>query len=999
MDPTLLAQALAILLAGAPTLLGKLGEKAAEKAAEKAGEGLAAEVWRRLRSADGRGRVEQAAEDLAAEPEDDWERRNLALQIERLLQSNADLARTLHELVPKAAGGGYQVVASGEAMVAQDGSVVARQVAVGRDVHGNVIQLFVDSGVMSRPEIRQLLRLEERPSDAELEAATDAYLRHLYEMHRYLELRGMGITDQVALKLPLLDLFVPLEARVATPEGEAWRTEERLAGRRPSQEEIDAMGERGKPHQVLDLLDRGDGLVVLGDPGAGKTTLLKFLAVTLASGQGGELGLGERLPVMLPLSAYARSLAQGEVTLDAFAARYYRELGVDLPLDAMLERALSQGRALLLFDGLDEVRDTGHRRKVVDRVRRFFALHRSAGNKFVISSRIVGYREVRPQADGLEECTLVDFGADEIETFVDRWVAAIERAAGGGEASERRAATEKRELLAAVRRSPGVRTLASNPLLLTILALMKRGGVSLPERRVDLYQNYVETLIKHWNLARSLDGPAQQVPDLHETLKVLAPLALWMHETSPGVGLVPEAKVRRRLEEIYTERGAEDPAASARAFLRDVRDHACLLLDRGGRQYGFIHLTFQEYLAAVALARRGQIDPAPVIEALVEQVDEAPWHEVARLTVGVLGLVQGRDEAADAVVRALAEAGEPGAGITLAGQAVADVWPGGVTDTCRREIRDGLLTALSNDREVSPPVRAAAGDALAAVGEARREVIKVDAMQFCWVPAGPFRMGGDQLSAEKPIHTVELGEFRMGRFPVTVGQFEEFLTSQGHLDAENRPGIEDDPANRPIRAVSWHEARDFCAWLTERWRKKSWLPEDWWVRLPSEAEWEKAARGGSQIPAQPVMSLVGDWQRPEVLQDNDLPERDYPWGERFDSNRSNGEDTEINTTNAVGCFPGGRSACGCEEMSGNVWEWTSSLWGKGFGTPEWTYPYRVDDGRENAEAPDEVLRVVRGGSFVNGQQDLRCASRNRSDPNDRYNLIGFRVVLAPFSGL
>ncbi len=158
-------------------------------------------------------------------------------------------------------------------------------------------------------------------------------------------------------------------------------------------------------------------------------------------------------------------------------------------------------------------------------------------------------------------------------------------------------------MLAAVQRDPGVEQLAANPLLLTILALMKRQGITLPERRVELYEKYVETLLRHWNLARGLDRPPAPDLDVLETLRILAPLALWMHETSPGVGLVKQAALQRKLEGIFREREAADPEKATRQFLEDVRTHAGLLLERGAREYGFIHLTFQEYLAAVALAQ------------------------------------------------------------------------------------------------------------------------------------------------------------------------------------------------------------------------------------------------------------------------------------------------------------------------------------------------------------------------------------------------------------
>ena len=256
----------------------------------------------------------------------------------------------------------------------------------------------------------------------------------------------------------------------------------------------------------------------------------------------------------------------------------------------------------------------------------------------MLTSRIVGYPEVRPKSvEGLAECTLTDLEDEEIQEFVGKWTKALERAAlGQGRVAAFEAERERNELLSAVRRNPGVRALAVNPLLLTILALMKRQGITLPERRIELYQKYVETLLKHWNLARSLAGRVGRDVDVIETVRILAPLALWMHRTSPGVGLVPKAGLRRELEEIYRVRGHADPERAARDFLDDVREHASLLLDRGGNQFGFIHLTFQEYLAGVALAQRGQQDIGPVVRELAAHIGDDTWHEVNLLTIGYL---------------------------------------------------------------------------------------------------------------------------------------------------------------------------------------------------------------------------------------------------------------------------------------------------------------------------------------------------------------------------
>ena len=344
----------------------------------------------------------------------------------------------------------------------------------------------------------------------------------------------MGATDQVALKLPLLELYVPLRARPELPEGEAWTKELRVAGRKLSREEAAEVGERvGEARAVVELLKETDGVIVLGDPGAGKTTLLKYLALRYATGAGERLGLGRRLPVLVPLSAYATALADEDIRLDDFVVGYHRKLGLDLPVRDLVEGALGAGEALLLLDGLDEVKERATRRVVMDRVVDFFAAHRRTGNKFVFTSRIVGYRDVRPSVEGLAECTLVDFDDDDIEAFVEKWTEAIERAARGTTAVAASEAAEQRaELRQAIERNPGVRGLAANPLSLTILAVMKRQGMMLPDRRVELYDRYVATLLKTWNLSRGLGRPPARNLDVPETLKVLAPLALWIRMAS-----------------------------------------------------------------------------------------------------------------------------------------------------------------------------------------------------------------------------------------------------------------------------------------------------------------------------------------------------------------------------------------------------------------------------------------------------------------------------------
>jgi formylglycine-generating enzyme required for sulfatase activity len=353
---------------------------------------------------------------------------------------------------------------------------------------------------------------------------------------------------------------------------------------------------------------------------------------------------------------------------------------------------------------------------------------------------------------------------------------------------------------------------------------------------------------------------------------------------------------------------------------------------------------------------------------------------VTLLTVGYLAIVQQWEALASELVEELLRRspGPPGEAAVLAGRAAVDAGPGGVTEGCRQTVVAALLETMTATGRVSPPRRAAAGEALAALGDPRVEVMTLDGMAFCTVPAGRFWMGSGAEDTgvyedEKPRHEVDLPyEYRMARYPVTVAQYREFVASVGS-EVRVPEGLRA-PGNSPVMGVSWYEALAFCDWLTRRWQEKGILEKGWRVSLPSEAEWEKAARGTDG--------------------------RAYPWGDEFDPEKANTGESGVGRASAVGCFPGGAGFYGCEEMSGNVWEWTRSLWGTDWQKPQFVYPYDPSDGREDLQASAQILRVLRGGSFIYYSRDARCAARFRFVPVVRDFYVGFRVVLSPFfSGL
>jgi formylglycine-generating enzyme required for sulfatase activity len=881
----------------------------------------------------------------------------------KIAELEAEIEALRAQLADINKGGAAENIRAGDQSIALKGDVTDSTI-----IHAQTVVLA--------ERFWQDLQADLPPED--LRAATEAYLNYLLDRHYYLSLKGMGVSDRVPLRLSLLDLYIPLKARLELPEGETWARSLSLAGRE-LEEGSQFIARLGDPVPLLQVLQDHSGLIVLGDPGAGKTTFLKYLALRLASGEGEMLGLGDRLPILLPLAAFANALQTRDIPLDDFIADYFAGIGAHLPIGAMLHEALKAGRALILLDGLDEIRDLGMRNTVVERVTDFYAFHRRGGNKFVLTSRVVGYRAVRPSAEDLVECTLVDFEEDEIEEFVSRWTQTIEKQAQGNTLiAKADAEQERRELLEAIRQNPGVRQLASTPLLLTILALMKRQGVSLPERRVQLYDQYVATLLSTWNRARSLSGraPSRDLDEI-QTIRILAPLALWMHEISPGVGLVRREDLRRKLEEIFTERGDAAPQLATHQFLNDVREHAALLLERGPGEYGFIHLTFEEYLAAVAIALSGQGNAGPIVEVLAPHVGEQAWREVTLLTIGYLGLRQQLPKVAGETVDLLVDLkpGPRGEAVVLAGEAVLDTWPGGVLPKTREHVIQELIPTMQ-DEAVRPELRRRAGLLLGRLGWR-----PADLDRFVEVPAGSFQYGVRKEQVEIPYN------FWIAKYPVVNIQFARFVQEGGYhnpqfwseagwawrtgkyderdLEMVEREWLEHRPSPRrsapyywhnvelsnpivPVVGVNWYEAEAYCNWLTT---KIVALPPGYVVRLPLDKEWERAARGTDG--------------------------REYPWGETFSKNAANTWDSEpsgsgLGGTTAVCTFPQGASPVGAWDMSGNVWEWANTWYDE-----------------------DHRYRVVRGGSWIGYQWFVRCSFCNWSIPLMFNDDLGFRVVIAP----
>jgi formylglycine-generating enzyme required for sulfatase activity len=243
--------------------------------------------------------------------------------------------------------------------------------------------------------------------------------------------------------------------------------------------------------------------------------------------------------------------------------------------------------------------------------------------------------------------------------------------------------------------------------------------------------------------------------------------------------------------------------------------------------------------------------------------------------------------------------------------------------------------------------------------------------EFVEIHSGPFIMGADptrdssafdneRWSATGGHGTVDLPTFYISRHEVTVGQFEAFARgATWTIDPRARAGT----PSHPVSFVSWPDALAYCRWLEATLKASNEtspvgdrLRAGWRVSLPSEAQWEKAARGTDG--------------------------RRYPWGSEPSRSRANYEGSG---PTPVGQYPCPECPYGLADMSGNVWEWTRS--------PYQPYPYDETDDRANLDA--DALWVMRGGSFGDTARLVRTSARGAADPGARRPFIGFRVVVTP----
>jgi formylglycine-generating enzyme required for sulfatase activity len=563
--------------------------------------------------------------------------------------------------------------------------------------------------------------------------------------------------------------------------------------------------------------------------------------------------------------------------------------------------------------------------------------------------------------------------------------------------------------------------MVKTPLMVWTAALIHYAERELPEQRAELYQAYVDVLLGARLQEEEGAEAAQALRDARwpadERRLYLTYAAFKTHEGAAqeeraerdALAVVDETTLVREILAPFMAEMMMLEGTPRQVRLRaekEARDFLHLMSVRSGLLHahpeGYTfgdHLTLQEFLAAAYLVENhyGQ----ERLDFLEAHVGRSWWREVVLLMAGSL-LRQSR-QAQQFLLEELGNLpgeGDPHAyGLAWAGRALLEIperrvsWHGGARAKLARRLV-GVLR--QSPPQTSVAARLEAGEVLGRLGDPRfagdlnlPEFIPLDGGEF-WMGSTEEEVarvieatGKDWAKRELPRHRVHVDGFALAKYPTTNAMFARFIEDGGYTnpawwqdvpeafwrgdgtvkdwwgDVRSRPRYWEDERfsgpNQPVVGVSWYEAVAYCRWLTAT------LDDGHRYRLPTEAEWEYAARG------------------PEG--------RRYAWGGSWERGRANTGELNLERTTPVGIFPDGVTPEGLLDLTGNVWEWCADWY------DEETYARRAGSLVRNPQGPEQgSSKVLRGGSWYSEPLVVRCASRRGNLPDIHNVNHGFRVA-------
>ena len=737
-------------------------------------------------------------------------------------------------------------------------------------------------------------------------------------------------------------------------------------------------------------------LFLEGAPGSGKSTFLRRLAWEMCR----HIRLHEPLPAGLPeapfpvlvaLQDYAGQLGGQPPSAAHLLDFAYGRLmlakgsGRDVLARDTVEARMRAGGVLLL-DGLDEVPGRVRRSQVAEVITELAQIEGDL--RIVVTCRPAAAKaDARPGAPFVSH-TIARFSDDQRLECATRWL--LRRTEDEDEAR-----SQALRLMAELKLHPHVDDHARTPLVLNMVGLLFYEAGQLPRQRWELYQQLIRRLVTDRN--RAWTGPAKGLEPIDRIGALKAIAWRWrsasQHDDESGALLLETACAEAIRDELQVDR----PTALDLITFLELRTG---LLEwrstwKDERQLAFAHRTFAEYLIAGRLAAEEAQPPA----VLMENAADADWREIALLYVGlILNGTNRPSEPAETFIERLAAQAERDAATSPAVRAAK----ARLAAECLSEHRDRVrrktvaqvdaLQAVFRNPEINE--RFPAEDRVGfwnAIG-AHSTALHDPAQRWIEVPAGRYWCGAspaddDARNNERPGHWLQHEGFYVQRWPVLVMEMARFVEAGGYRAPRWWPdggkwvteqGI-NEPAewtmqcyrpSHPVVGVSWLEAMAYARWLNAGENALIRPPDGLELHLPSEAQWEAAARGRRF--------------------DEDGAQWRYPWSDDFDENRARIE----GGTSPVGAFAVGPDERAWD-LSGNVDEWCLDAY-----DDEAYAGFEAKDGTANASCrmgsgqlgDPEARRVVRGGSFDGDPSWLRVSYRGWFGASGRDDLLGFRVV-------
>ncbi|XCN75075.1 MAG: SUMF1/EgtB/PvdO family nonheme iron enzyme [Candidatus Electrothrix aestuarii] len=902
--------------------------------------------------------------------------------------------------------------------IAQDGSVAAGEkgFAAGSispkaeqniiSGNNNLVANFIDLHWPKNEEERRKEEDEERHEQEKknLRRQLASYLKWMLAEHGTIELRGIKRDGQQVVSLDLETVYVPLAAVHGVNQHEHFELDRVL---QQGQHLVITGGPGCGKTTVLQHIAYTLCLAIINNvPILAKNKLGLNLYRPIDEQQfvydekisiDDKLGQHKEkitlpLPIYVPLSLYNRyykELPAGahakQKNLASFINNYLieRQASFNLP-ESFFQSLLQHDHAvILLLDGLDEVPGEKERSRVRAAIEDLVKAREKI--RVVVTCRSAAYKERTAIGRGFSQIQVLPLGQSHLNDMVRHGYSAIhidniQKAKNDAENLLR--SIDKLEEQRRHRSGDEFKTLVDSPLMVRLLLVVHYSERCLPEQRAELYEVAVMNMLypdygmdnevlEH--IGRLIGGSEKKHRDLSQYI------AFQMHIKGDKQGReISEDGLREILSKNT------DYAELCEDFIQLTRLRGTLMEERFGI-YRFIHLAFQEFLVARYLSEVLRTEEKIAVFFQDERIADSWWREVVLLTIGYLSIDS--SSAASILIQQLAGIGEESAekmnklapaiqvaSAGLAWSALSD-WPEAPTKL-KEVIPKRFLEIFHNDTLFPNYTnRIVAGNLLGKLGDPRFHpdfwhLPDEELFGFIEISEGKFVFGGDKNENTLLRQDIWLDTFYINRYPVTVAQFRAFINDSKHLpsSAINLNSI----ANHPVNLTNWYDVIAYIDWINQKIENSDALPNNiksllidhgYKFFLPSEAEWEKAARG----------------------RDGRL----YPWGyEQPETAYANFYETKLGTTSPVGCFPDGESPYGLLDCAGNVWEWTRNLADE----TDILHPdsFSISNKMKNGASGFHVLR---GGSFKDSSLYLACTCRGRSFPDYQFENRGFRLAL------